>query len=529
MLRVPRILINYLSYTIPDTLVKFERLNLSFDQRRYGIVGDNGVGKTTLFKLIVGLIRPHQGYVHSDDIAYCPQNYNASVEETIAETLGISEKLQALFDIQQGNFSPNNYEKIDNDWDIESHAKQLLLDFGLEKYIWDDKFLSLSGGQKTKCLLIRAMLAKADFILLDEPTNNLDLHSREKLYQWVNKTNTGLLVISHDRYLLNHMDVIIEVTTKGVHQYGGNFDFYQEQKRVQQAALYQQMGEAKKQLQVAKTSIQKTYEKHAQRSKKGKLLKKRNKIDKLTANSMKGRSEKTQSRHVTLADHMLTQAEEKLMTAKSKLEIHESIAADLAATYVPCGKMVLEMEAVSFAFPNKKPLLENFNLSVKGPERIAILGENGSGKTTLIKLILGKLKPDTGRIKLNVTTCYLDQEIKFLDSNTSLIENYSRLNPDITIRDAYFALASFNFRNKDAEKQVINLSGGERIRAGLAISLLAKVPPQLIILDEPTNYLDIRSIEAVESALRAYQGAIVVISHDQYFLKHIEVDKYVNL
>ncbi|ABS78299.1 hypothetical protein CbuD7D7780_04395 [Coxiella burnetii] len=532
MHRKPQILINHLSYTIPDSLVRFEGLTLSLEQRRYGIIGDNGVGKTTLLKLIAQIIKPKQGSVQTNSLVVsCPQNYEPTkANETVAETLGIADKLEALARINQGDFHDRNYEIVGGDWDIEARAQKILMDLKLLNTGFTRHFSTLSGGQKTKCLLAKMMLVHAEFILFDEPTNNLDQNSRDQFYQWVRKSKQGLLIVSHDRMLLDQTDEIIEITTKGVHRYGGNYTFYHEQKTIQQEALTRQLFDAKCKIKNAEKSVQKTKEKHDQRSKKGKTLRKKGKIDKLTANSMKGRSEKTQSRNSTAATQMIQQAEERLTAAKSRIEIKEPIHADLSATKIPNGKTVIEIKAMHFSYPAQPCLFENFNLSIIGPERIALLGNNGSGKTTLIKLILGELKPKKGHISCGITSvCYLDQQVNFLDKSLSLIDNFQKLNPKINQRDPYFALASFNFRNKETEKLARNLSGGERIRAGLAISLLSKTPPQLIILDEPTNHLDIRSIEAIENALNAYEGALIAISHDQCFLENIGIRRNIKI
>lgn len=528
----PLILVNNLFYAIPESLVQFERVTLSFAQRHYGIVGDNGSGKTTLLKLIANLIEPWQGSIQiNGSLHYASQNYEPLItNKTISETLEISKKLKALARIRPGNMNSDDASIIGDDWDIEARAKQLLADFYLRDINWERNFLSLSKGQQTKCLLIRAMLADTDFILFDEPTNNLDSQSRNQLVQWIKILEKGLLIVSHDSYLLDQMDDIIEITVKGIHRYGGKYTFYKEQKSIQQQSLEKGLFEAERIIKITQKNVQKIRENHERRTKKGKMLRKQHKIDKISANSMKGRSEKTQSRNTTQADQMIGQAEKILAIAKSQLQIKTHITANLAATRVPNAKMVVAIKDLHFAYVGQKLLFDNFNLTIIGPERIALSGNNGSGKTTLIKLLLGDIQPLKGNIKRGVNVfCYLDQQVSFLDSSLSLMANFQRLNPELSTRDSYFALASFNFRNKEAEKMVTHLSGGERFRAGLAISLLSKTPPQLIILDEPTNHLDIRSIEAIEKMLKSYEGAMIVISHDYEFLQRIGINRNIIL
>ncbi|WP_165474726.1 ribosomal protection-like ABC-F family protein [Legionella nagasakiensis] len=532
MRNLPQIFLNHLSYSIPDTSVRFQDVSFAFNQRRYGIVGDNGTGKTTLLKLIAQCMLPQHGSVKSAGrIAYCPQQYKPThPKEQISELLGIADKLQALHRIQQGQITKEDLLLVADDWDIHTKVVQAFATFGLDELNLARPVLSLSGGETTKCLLARAILMNADFILLDEPTNNLDSLARKKLSAWIKQAKQGFLIVSHDRHLLDTMDEIIEITPISVNHYGGNYSFYQQQKQIHQAALEQQLQEAKHQIHTTQGSIQRSREKLEQRRKQGKTLKHQGKIDKLMANSMRGRSERTQSRHTTQANKMQQQAKENIAMVQSKLEVKETIHANLASTRVPNGKIVLRINSLNYAFPQQSSLFQDFNLFITGPERVAIAGNNGTGKTTLIQLILDHIKDYQGDIYLGVSpVCYLDQRVHFLNPNLSLVENLQTCNPDMQVQESYAALASFNFRNKDAEKTVCHLSGGERLRAGLAIRLLSKIPPQLMILDEPTNHLDIRSIEAIEQILRHYEGALIVVSHDQSFLNNLGIHRTIML
>lgn len=219
-----------------------------------------------------------------------------------------------------------------------------------------------------------------------------------------------------------------------------------------------------------------------------------------------------------------------LNDAKAKKEISSKFNMTLPKASIRNSKKVLSIENLCFTYPgNDKSILNNFALNICGPERIAFTGDNGSGKSTLIKLITNQITPFSGAISLSIDYALLDQELSMLDKNLSIVENYLKLNPTAKPFDAYSALAAFNYRNLDAEKLISNLSGGERMRAALAISLMSVQPPQLIILDEPTNHLDIESIEAIEQTLKVFEGAIIAISHDGQFLKNIGITKYISL
>lgn len=524
-----RILINHLNYSIPNDKQLFKELSLTFCAEKTGLIGKNGVGKSTLLKLIAKELPPDSGSIEiTGDITYCPQELKINLDHTVADALGISEKIQAFQRVTAGSADENDFAIINDDWMIQEHTTQQLENFGLSHLDLNRKINSLSGGEKTRLMLAKNFLANPDFIILDEPTNNLDNTSRQFLYNAISKWNGGMLVVSHDRALLNLMNQIIELTSLGINIYGGNYDYFAEQKNLIRAANERELLNARKDLIKTQTNIQKRHERREQKTAYGRKLFKTGKIDKLTANSFRGRSEKTQSRNSKMNENLLKNAEENLQTAKSKIESNHVIDVALPNTFVPNGKVVVDIKNLTFGYYAKTPLIKNFNLKIIGPERIALTGNNGSGKTTLIKLILEELKPDHGKVAIGVERIsYFDQNISLLNTEISVLENFKRLNPDTNETDAYFYLADFLFRNTAALKLFKDLSGGEKLRATLACVLMSKHPPQLLILDEPTNHLDFESIISIESALKHYQGAMIVISHDQNFLKNIGVEKFI--
>jgi ATPase subunit of ABC transporter with duplicated ATPase domains len=395
---------------------------------------------------------------------------------------------------------------------------------GLEALSLDRLLSSLSGGQLTRAWLAKISLSKADFLLLDEPTNHLDASAREMFYSFIASSQKGIVVISHDRTLLNLMDEIVELNGLGLFPYGGNYEFYKAQKAIEQAAKEQNFEVAKKAFNETRIAIQGSKEKHDNRKAQGVALRKEGKVDKLTANSRQGRSERSQSKMLIKHERMLEQAQTAWTEAREALEILEDIKVDLPNTYVPAGKVILDIENLNFAYPDsEKNTLNNISLKIVGAERIAIKGHNGSGKTTLIKLMLGELLPTAGTIFVGVKEVYYcDQNTRLLNPESSIVNNFLRMNPESSTEEAYRSLAQFLFRNVAAEKLVKHLSGGERLRALLACILLSKTPPQLLILDEPTNHLDLSSIEKIEAILNLYRGALIVISHDEVFLENIQ-------
>ena len=528
----PRIIVNNLSFHLSNTAVSLCNICLSFEALKYGIVGDNGVGKTTLLKLLSGELAPDNGsVVCSGSQLSIPQTHAAIAENaTVGDVLSVSKIITALHRVNSGDFSDHDFEIISDQWDIESRIESAMKHFNLSDINMNALFSSLSGGQKTKILLAKILIFQADFILFDEPTNNLDKESREILYRYIDECRNGVIVVSHDRTLLNKMDRIIEITTKGIQVYGGNYDFYRHQKDIELAALEREFDQAKRTISQVKSSIQKNKEKHDQSASRGKKSGPE-KLDKFTMGFKKDKSDQSKSRASMKEEKLIAENLKIVSEIREKVEIKNQITASLDATKVPNGKIVLEIEHLFFKYEKQIDfLMSDFSLCVTGPERIAISGENGTGKSTLIKLIRTNLEPISGKIRLGVEqVAYLDQELSFLDRNLTLVDIFLKLNPDAKIFDAYYALAEFQFRNKDAEKKVGDLSGGERIRAALAICLMSQHPPQLIILDEPTNHLDMRSIESIENILTQYQGAILAVSHDENFLKNIHIERQVSL
>jgi ATPase subunit of ABC transporter with duplicated ATPase domains len=533
----PQVILHDISFSLIHKPI-ITHLSCCFSLKKYGIVGRNGIGKSTLLKLIAGENQPFAGSVKiQGKIAYFSQELFNQPMIKIADILGITEKLSALERIRKGSIDEQDFNLIGDDWCLEETINRRLTAFGLDHLSLDRLANSLSGGEYTRLLLAKTFMSTADFLILDEPTNNLDSDARLALYQAITDWNRGLIIVSHDRELLNLMDHIVELSSLGIHFYGGNYQSYAEQKEIEQAAAQQKL-QAMTQLQKqAKVLTQTRREHHEQAQAKGRLARKTEiaKVgilkSRLAMDSAKGRSDRTKRRVILQSERKLAMASENITQAKEKVAQHPVIDIKLPRTQVPQGKMILDIKNLDFRYPEQNQLLiENLSLTLQGPERVAISGKNGSGKTTLIRLILNQLIPSDGMISLGTErVSYLDQKLLILDDQLSLLENFLRLNPEIKELDARYYLADFLFRNEAVLKIAAHLSSGERLRAALACILMSAQPPQLLILDEPTNHLDLYTISVIESVLREYQGALIVISHDQTFLKNILVDKTFSL
>ena len=519
-----------LSYSIGDKKL-FSYIFISFGNEKTGLVGANGTGKTTLLKLIIGEITPQTGIVHANyKIGYMPQNFMVNQDQTIAQVFDIDKKIAALEKINSGNATQSDFEIVGGGWDAPENAKSALSKVNLEYLDLDRKIKTLSGGETTRVFLAGLLISNPEFLILDEPTNNLDAESRLALYDVIKSYAGGLLIVSHDRQLLSFMDQIIELSPLGLKTYGGNYADYIEQKRIEQEALEQDLIDAQKHLSKTKKTVQISKERYDQRASMGNKARQSHSQPKSFLDFHKGRAEVTKSKLEAKTDKMLETAKDKLLTVKSKLEQKELFDFELEATRVHNTKLVLDTQDLVFAYPGHTPIISDFNLTVVGPRRTAISGSNGSGKTTLLKLIMGQLHPTSGSIKLGVQYCaYLDQELSVLKPDQTVLENFKRLNPSVKETDCRLRLAAFLFAHDDALKLVCNLSGGEKMRAALACVLMGDNPPQLILLDEPTNNMDLESIASIERALKSYKGALIAISHDEIFLQNIGVEEKIEL
>jgi len=502
-----------LSYSVGDKNL-FKNVSLSFGSEKIGLVGSNGTGKTTLLRLLIGELTPQTGVIHATcKIGYLPQDFVINQSQTIAEVFGIDQKIAALDKINSGLGEQNDFDIVGDDWDVVERAKELLHRCGLDAIDLSRQIKTLSGGQTTRVFFARLLMNKSAFLILDEPTNNLDSESRQALYDVIKSFDGGLLIVSHDRQLLALMDQIIELSPLSLKTYGGNYTDYVEQKMVEREALERDLVDAQK-------------ERYDQRASRGKKKGQEGGIPTIVLGKMKNRAEKTKSKLEAMTDKQMEAVSGKLATAKSKLEQKELLDFELEATRVHNTKLVLEIRNLVFVYPGHTPIISDFNLTLVGPKRVAIAGKNGSGKTTLLKLIMGQLVPTSGVIKVGVQHCaYLDQSLSILNSRQTVLENFKRLNLNVQETDCRLRLAAFIFAHDDALKLVGNLSGGEKMRAALACVLMDDTPSQLILLDEPTNNVDLESIASIERALRSYKGALLAVSHDQMFLQNIGVEE----
>ncbi|OGO91562.1 MAG: hypothetical protein A3F41_02490 [Coxiella sp. RIFCSPHIGHO2_12_FULL_44_14] len=376
MTTTPRIILNNVSFHLSHTPVRFEKVTLSFENLKYAIVGQNGVGKTTFLRLLLGDLTPDSGSIQRTcTMVNVPQSHS-SVDEnaTIGDVLSASNILLALNRIKNGSIHENDFDIVANQWGIEKRIEDALSTFNLWPVDLNQLFHQLSGGQKTKVLLAKTLISPADFFLFDEPTNNLDSRSRDILSQYIDDSSKGVIIVSHDRALLNQCDRIIEITTQGIDVYGGNYDFHKEQKEIKRQALEQAIQARTEILIKSKQLTQTRMERHQQNESRGrkekiKQINDKGSYNKIELKSKKGRSENTNRRIRLQADRKLEAVNTELADARAKLEIQEKLDVCLAATWVPNNKMVIKIENLCFGYDQKNYLINDFNLQLSGPNR----------------------------------------------------------------------------------------------------------------------------------------------------------------
>ncbi|MYR85579.1 ATP-binding cassette domain-containing protein [Streptomyces sp. SID685] len=512
-----------LSFAWPDGTTVFDGLDVSFGPGRTGLVGVNGSGKSTLLKLIAGELAPADGTVKvMGEVGYLPQNVTLDTALRVDRALGIAEQRAALHAIEAGDVSERHFETVGDDWDVEERALVTLGELGLGHIGLDRTVGEVSGGESVLLRLAALLLRRPDVLLLDEPTNNLDLYARRRLHQAVAAWPGVLVVVSHDRELLDLVDQIAELRAGDVAWYGGNFSAYEEALSVEQEAAERMVRAAEADVRKQKRELSDAQIKLARRKRYGQKMYESKREPKIVMGARKRAAQESAGKHRIMHEERLAEAKERLDDAVDAVRDEDEIRVDLPYTAVPPGRQVLTLENLAMAYGAR---IEGI-LDLRGPERIALVGRNGAGKTTLLRTVAGELAPVEGSAIAHVPLRFLPQRLDVLDDELTVAQNVARFAPGATNNRVRARLARFLFRGARADQRAATLSGGERFRAALAALMLAEPAPQLLLLDEPTNNLDLASVRQLTSALDSYEGALLVASHDLPFLESIGITRW---
>jgi len=528
------LIIQNLSYTHPNKDLLFGNINLTVNSgEKITLIGNNGSGKSTLLKIMAGLLQPLNGSVNINSKPYyIPQIFGQYNDFTIAEALGIDKKLTALHEILKGNISEENYETLNDDWTIEDRCNEVLKHWQLNDLDLSQKMETLSGGQKTKVFLAGISIHKPELILLDEPSNHLDFESRELLYDFIRSTKSTLIVVSHDRKLLNILNKVCELTKNGVTVYGGNFDFYSEQKQIEQNALAQDIHSKEKALKKAREKERETIERQQKLDSRGKGKQEKSGVAKIMMNTLRNNAENSTAKLKSVHTEKIGNIREELQDLRSSVIATEQMKFGFNSSLLHKGKVLFTAENINFKYANSDFIWKNnLNLQILSGSRIAVKGSNGSGKTTFIKILLGNLEPQHGTVfRKESKSVYIDQDYSLIRNHLKVYEQAQQFNTfNLEEHEVKIRLNRFLFPQNTWDKPCSALSGGERMRLMLCCLSIGSESPDIIILDEPTNNLDIQNIEILTNAINDYQGTLLVISHDETFLDQININQTINL
>lgn len=526
------IIVRQLSYIHTDKDVLFQDINFSIAEgQKVALVGDNGSGKSTLMQMLTGRIKPSSGEViMSSAPYYVPQHFGQYNHQTVAQALSIDKKLEAYNAILRGDASEDNFVVLDDDWGIEERANAALSQWQLDHITLEQTFDSLSGGEKTRVFLAGVAIHEPRVVLMDEPSNHLDNVSRHSLYKLLQQPGITILVISHDRTMLNLLPDIYELDKRGVTVYGGNYEFYKEQKELEEEALEAKLDENMKQLRQAKKVARETAERQQKRDVRSSKGVAKAGLARIVVNMLKNKAENSTAKQKEVHNDKIGSINETIKSIQKDLPDIKAMKVDFNTSELHAGKILITGDYVNFGYTDDMLWNEGLNFQVKSGERIAIMGANGSGKTTLIRLMLGIEKPTMGTVTIaDLKYVYLDQEYSIIDNALTVIDQVRQYNEGMDDSDMKIILNRFLFPYDTWNKACSKLSGGEKMKLALCCLVVGANTPDVLVLDEPTNNIDIRNVEILISTIREYKGTVLVISHDEYFLDEIGVDYAIEL
>ena len=581
---MPHITLDHISYAHPGEPPLFTDLSAVFSAPLTGLIGDNGTGKTTLFRLILGEIKPSQGTISTPPrIAHLPQDLGLSEHQHLADIFGITKILRALDALESGDYSPDLYDTIGDAWDIEERTFATLAEYGFSPALATDAadphairdllmrpLSTFSGGQTVTAALAALLSSNPEFILLDEPTNNLDSAAKSRLFAALEALACPALIISHDRDLLARMNAIAELHADRegrahLRIYEGNYNTYRAVRKAEESAAHRRVNEAKNEMRKAERERVENQIKLDRNVRRGRDFERSKRKPGLAMGLDKNSSERSAGKLRAAHESMVADARAAVSETQENLRVQERIYLELAQDALPAGRKVLELQRVGKDSRASAQQSTEFNnahtqntvshetqpyevdypsrhqdfpeaLILTGPEHMRITGANGSGKTVLLNAIAHANEPGyhspvppAYRVLYRLEhAAYLPQRIT-LDPERTLLETVQRANPGASEQHLRDQLARLLFRRESVHQHIGELSGGERFRAALATVLLTDPVPQLLLLDEPTNNLDISSVDWLVQALDAYTGALIIVSHDEDFCERIRIDRTLSL
>ncbi|WP_329740404.1 ABC-F family ATP-binding cassette domain-containing protein [Dyella sp. A6] len=518
-----RLFLQDVTFAWPDGRQLFSNLDLELGHEPTGLVGRNGVGKSVLARLLAGQLAPSSGSCRRNGrIVYVAQQIACPTGATVASVAGVDQVLDALGRIEAGGILAEDFELVADRWDIRLRLAGWLEAMSLGHLRLDQPASELSGGELTRVALAGAWLTDPDMLVLDEPTNHMDRLQRQALFDRLHAWPNGLLLVSHDRELLQVAQRIVELSPSGLRDYGGGYDFYLQLRAEEQSRARAELEHGKAELRRGEAERIKAQENMSRRRSRGDRAGREANQAAILLGRRKDQGQTTAAKLQKGQDDLRDERERRVQEASRKIRDDDGVAlfAPIAAPAAQRKAATLEDLLLPFGMGAVHPL----DLIVGGSQRIGVTGPNGSGKSTLLRVLTGKLPPRAGSCRVHVPAAYIDQQLDLLDPSQSVLHQLLAESISATQADLRTRLALLGLAGDLAVKPTAELSGGERLKAALAFALYRDQPAELLLLDEPTNHLDLQSLDALEKMLLGFRGALIVVSHDSVFLDKVALD-----
>ncbi|MGP4771942.1 ATP-binding cassette domain-containing protein [Acinetobacter sp. PFS20] len=519
--------ISQLSLEFPSK-VMFQQLNFNLEPHQVSaLIGRNGQGKSLLMQMLNQTLKSDL-VLTSGQIswhvkhAYLPQLHRLTAL-TIAEALDILDIYHAYKRVEQGVANFDDYDLLDGKWDLPTLWNNLLESTGLPTDL-DFPVKNLSEGQKTKLALSCLFLKSDHYLLLDEPSNHLDQQSRKWLIDHLRKHPAGALIISHDRSLLNEVDHIYHLNEHGLHHTAGNYEKFYGQYQIHVAALEQSVQQGQRDVKHMKQKQHEVLMKAQKRERAGNKLRESNSQAKILLDFKKEQAGQSIAAIQSQHQRQISNSQNDLTDKKMRLETVKPQQFVFPTFHKKSGE-ILRIKKLKLKYGTQKPI----DLAVQAAEKIHVTGQNGIGKSTLLKAIQAQNKQPCDSIHLFVECFYLDQNFSFLCDEMTVIENLTHLNSELSELEWRNLLGQLRIRGDKGTQLLSQLSGGEKLKVALLALSQIHPTPELLLLDEPENHLDIESRELLATAIQSYEGAVLLISHDQTFVESCAIHESFSL
>ncbi len=524
-----------LSYIHTNRDILFQNISFSISSgEKCAIVGNNGVGKSTLLGILSGKIPPATGTISCNDTPYLvPQHFGQFDGMSVAEALGLADKLRALSIILDGRGTEKEYELLNDEWDLQERLAEAFARWQIGHIAPDMLMGNLSGGEKTKVFLAGLDIYKPSVVLMDEPTNHLDTTGRTLLYEYIAHTNLTTIIVSHDRTLLNLLSMIYEMSPTGIQFYPMNYDAYRKTVNAETHAKVTQLENRQKELAKAEKLARKTIERQQKHASRGEKQSVKKCVARISMGLLRDKSEATTSQLNKVQQEKMEAMKREIHEIRSSINEYTDMKIDMGNSVFVGRKLLAEAKNVTFKYAGRDMMWwqHPLNLSIFSGERIRLQGDNGCGKSTLLKLITGVLQPTGGEMLRNeaLNILYLDQEYSCIDNELTVYGQLEACNSKKPEHELKMLLNRFLFTSSTWDKKCGSLSGGEKMKLALCYLIVCENAPDMIIADEPTNNIDIASMDILATVLKSYKGTLLIVSHDEQFVHDVGIERTIHL